>query len=435
MRRPTGLLSIILLFCGVAKVEAQSRSNLTDEGQFFSSVGYVYRLERRLKEASIEYDKVLELDPPRAFVKYDKNPILIPRDNGFEAKRRALKMRKLTGLLSILLLFCGIAKVEAQGRSNLTDKGRFFSSVQDLARFYFERGEVYLDLFRAEEENKPENHAAAIADYQKAVQLAPQDPYYHNRLGYVYHLERRLKEASIEYAKVLELDPPQPVTAEEFGLILKYAPRVYTNPKEFFPLEDLTVVIHPDKPLIEYSFFWDDDIDYPGDNDPTDHEKVWIEYDPQSGKVKGVYTYFHRAILATKEAIEDANAHNQRARINVQWGGHGSLPVGWENIPLEKISVKYAHIEEVARIKDMRTRYDRHKVTTRMPDHPLAKSWPKKFSGSWEKYTDFSKYNDLSKIIKKKRMVIKSRWPNAVINQCFLNYQFYPKHEWPDVSP
>lgn len=324
--------------------------------------------------------------------------------------------------LLILPLICGVLRVEAQ-------------SVQDLAKFYFQRGELYLDLFRAREENKSENYAAAITNYLKAVQLAPENPLYHYRLGYAYHLERRLKEASAEYAKVLELDPPQPVTPEEFDLILKYAPRVYVTPGEFFSLEDVVVILHPNKPLIEYSFFWDDDIDFPADNDPTDHEKVWIEYDPESGEVRGVYTYFHRAILTTKQAVEEANAHNQRARINVQWGGHGSLPVRWEDIPVEKISVKYASIQEAIRIKDMGTRYDRHKVTIRMPEHPLAKSWPKKFPGSWEEYIDFSEYVDILKMIKEKKMVIKSRWPNAVIDQYFLDYQFYPKQDWPMSRP
>ena len=74
-------------------------------------------------------------------------------------------------------------------------------------------------------------------------------------------------------------------------------------------------------------------------------------------------------------------------------------------------------------------------MSIRMPDHPLAKEWPKKFEGSWEDYSKFTKYIDLRKIIKKKKMVMKSRWSNAVIDQYFLEYQFFPKIAWPTDVP
>jgi tetratricopeptide (TPR) repeat protein len=308
-------------------------------------------------------------------------------------------------------------------------------TLNELAELHFKLGDVYLDIYRAGDASKSESFNNAITNYRVGLALAPDNVYYHNRLAYAYHLERRLKEASEEYAKVLELVPPREVSKEELALVLKYAPRVYTNPNEFFELEDVTVILHPDKPLIEYSFFWDDDGDYPEDNDPTDHEKVWIEYDPESGGIVNVFAYFHRAVLMTKEAVEDARKHDNRARFNIQWNGHGSLPLGWENIPVEDISVTYAHIETAARIKDMVTRYNEHVQSTRMPNHPLAKNWPKKFNGSWEEYTTFSKYIDLPKMIKEKNMVIKSRWSNAAIDQYFLDYQFYPKIDWPKDVP
>jgi len=312
---------------------------------------------------------------------------------------------------------------------------KFFSSVEDLAKLYFERGDVYLDLYRATGKKNFSYSNKAVVNYSEGLELAREDVYYHNRLGYTSHLMRRLKEASKEYKKTLELDPSQSVTDEEFDLILKYAPRVYVTPKEPFVLKDIVVVIHADRRFIEYSLFWEDDIGFPDDNDACDHEKVWIEYDSESGKIIGVYTYFHRAILSTKATVEDAQRNHQRARINVQWGGHGSLPVGWENIPQEKISVKYAHIEKPIQINDMDSRYKDHKKGIRMSNHPLARGWPDKFEGSWEDFIDFSKYVDLARLIKEKRMVIKSRWPNAVISQCFLTYNFLPKQDWPMSVP
>jgi len=38
---------------------------------------------------------------------------------------------------------------------------------------------------------------------------------------------------------------------------------------------------------------------------------------------------------------------------------------------------------------------------------------------------------DIRKLIRKKGYAIKSRFPNAVIDQHFLPYNFYPKREWP----
>ncbi|MFQ5822779.1 MAG: tetratricopeptide repeat protein [bacterium] len=345
---------------------------------------------------------------------------------------------KFTTSSILIFTFCVLSAAHGQSNKQPVKDNPYsvsMTTINELSKLHFSLGDFYIDLYRVGATNKQESYKNAIKNFKKGLTLDPQNVYYHNRLAYVYHLKRRLKEASEEYVKVLELDPPQEVSDKEFELVLKLAPRVYTNPKEFFILEDLAVIMHPEKPFIEYSFFWDDDHDNPDDNDPTDHEKVWIEYDRKNGEVVNVYTYFHRAVLTTTEALEEARKHNNRARINVQWGGHGSLPVGWEKIPTESISVKYANIEKPDTIIDMKTRYEKHVKSIRMPNHPLAKNWPKKFDGSWKEYITFDKFVDLPKMIKKKKMVMKSRWSNAVIDQYFLAYQFYPKIEWPTEVP
>jgi len=203
---------------------------------------------------------------------------------------------------------------------------------------------------------------------------------------------------------------------------------LFVNPKEFFKLKDLVAVIHPKQPIIAYNLFWEDDIDYPGDNDPSDHEVVWIEFNQKNGKVTGVYTYFHMAILSTEETVKDANLHHQRARINVQWGEHGSLPLTWEKLHPEAIFEK---IGKRIKIKDMPQRYRELSKSIKNPLHPLAKDWPKKFTGSYKDFINFSKNIELRRILKKKKMVIISQWPNAVINQYFLNYNYFPKKQWP----
>lgn len=312
---------------------------------------------------------------------------------------------------------------------------RFFPSVKDLAKFYFERGGAYFDLYRAGGRKRSHYFHTAVSDYQTASELAPENVSYHNRFAYACHFHRMLEEAGREYDEVLRLDPPLPLCTKKFDLILRYAPRIYVTAKEFFPLQDVVVVVHPDKPLIEYSLFWANDINFPEDSEFTDHEKVWVEYESESRKVVRVYTYFHGTILSTKEAVEDARVNEQRPRVSVQWGGHGSLPVGWEDIPAEKISVKYAHVEKPIQIKDMRGRYEENKESIRIPNHPLARTWPKKFAGTWEEFVDFSKYVDSAELIKSKKMAIKSRWPNAVIMRYLLDYNFRVKQDWPMSAP
>ena len=308
-------------------------------------------------------------------------------------------------------------------------------SRQSLARLHFELADHYFDLLRGGDDDIPGAYDLVLQNFRKGLEWNPDDLYYRNRLAYAYHLQRRLLEASAEYDRLLKLDPPRQLTPEEFDLVLKLAPRLFVNPREFFELEDVVAIVHPDKPLIEYSLFWDDDIDFPEDNDPTDHEKVWIEYTPSTREVVAVYTYFHHAILSTPEAVEEARAHEQRARINIQWGGHGSLPVGWETIRPAKFTVKYRHLPASNSIKGMRARYESHRDSIRKPQHPLAHAWPRRFAGTWEEYTRFSKPIDTRKLLEARRMAMKSRWPNAVIDQYFLDYQFYPKIDWPDSVP
>jgi len=245
-------------------------------------------------------------------------------------------------------------------------------------------------------------------------------PEEYDRRARWYHDERRLKEASADYAEVLRLDPPREPTEEELALIRRFTPCLYVTPSEPFPLVDFAAIMHPDKPIISYHMFWDDDIDFPSDNDPCDHEEVWVEYDPKTRDVQEVYTYYHGRILHTREAVEDARQHGGRPRINVQWGKHGSLPVGWEKMLGTAI------------YQDMRRTYRRlHTEGHRELNHPLARNWPRTFEGSWEDFIDFSKSVEPLELLDAKGMVMVSRWTNAVIDQYFLRYNFRGKKEWP----
>jgi len=61
----------------------------------------------------------------------------------------------------------------------------------------------------------------------------------------------------------------------------------------------------------------------------------------------------------------------------------------------------------------------------------LEKTEPERFEGSYEDYTTYTKEIDIRLMLEKKKKIIISKWPNAVIDRYFLDYNFFPKREWP----
>ena len=261
----------------------------------------------------------------------------------------------------------------------------------------------------------------------------------HHRRGVEFHIKRCLDEASQEYAAALKLDPPAEATAEQTALARHFLPRLFTTTSEPFRLQDFAVILHPSRRLIAYHLFWEDDIDFPEDNDPCDHEVLWVEYAEDQKTIAGISTYFHGRILrGGSEAIQEAKAHAGRPRINVQWGKHGSLLLGWEKLPIVAVEDDaekkfYPLGRQITLLDYNRGTYEKlTKEGRRLLEHPLGKGWPAKFVGSWQDFTNFSVLVDPGELLSSKRMIRVSRWNSATINQHFLRYNFRPKTEWPE---
>jgi hypothetical protein len=191
--------------------------------------------------------------------------------------------------------------------------------------------------------------------------------------------------------------------------------------------------------LLAYHLFWEDDIDFPEDNDPCDHELLWVEYAEDQKTISSVTTYFHGRILrGGSEAIQEAKVHGGRPLVNVQWGKHGSLLLGWEKQPIvadsDDAEKKFYPLDRQITLLDYnRGTYEKlSREGRRLLDHPLGKGWPRKFVGTWQDFTNFSVPIDVGQLLSSKQMVRVSRWNNATINQQFLRYNFRPKTEWPD---
>jgi hypothetical protein len=231
------------------------------------------------------------------------------------------------------------------------------------------------------------------------------------------HQKRCLAEASEGYARVLAADPPRGLTTDERALVLSLAPSLRLHADEFFGLDNVAAILHPDRPLVGYHLFWDDDVDFPEDNDPTDHEVIWVEFDPATRRASRVVTYFHGALL---EASGDRLAREEDGRpiVGVEWGKHGSLP-SLANLAAQPPPALRRHWTTL------------NTTGTRRPTHPLAKGWPTRFAGSWESYCTFPRTLDTRPELTRADLLIAGRWANAIIDQHLLPYNFAAKTDWP----
>lgn len=240
------------------------------------------------------------------------------------------------------------------------------------------------------------------------------------------HAARNLGAASTRYRDLLERDPPPPLTDEDLDLAARLAPILRLHHEEPFILEDFVAILHPDDPIIGYHLFWDDDIDFPDDNEPADHEVVWISYDPVTLRAKELATYFHGEIVRRALDPEDTSGAESRGPtavprppVFVEWGKHGSLPgaplASWADWPRE--------LEENWRRL--------HDEGTRRAGHPLARGWPVRFEGDFDAYRLASGTLDPVSLLLERRTALRTRWANAALNQHFLTYNFSPKPGWP----
>lgn len=245
-----------------------------------------------------------------------------------------------------------------------------------------------------------------------------------NRRAQEAHGKRNLGDSTPLYKQLLALDPPAEPTAAQRDLVQRFAPRIHNVPHEFFPLKDIVAILHPEKPIIGYHLFWEDDLGFPSDNDPCDHEVVWIEYDPATLKVTRVVTYWHGKLATTEAATAEANAHGGRAWIGTEWGFHGSIPFGAPG------SLKI--VDDTLRSHWERAHTAREK---NLPRDPLARGWPTGYAGDYAAYTSFTVPLDVRPMLRERDLVYVSRWPNATLNRYCLRYNFAAKTEWPWLFP
>lgn len=124
--------------------------------------------------------------------------------------------------------------------------------------------------------------------------------------------------------------PPLPLTAQPAGLsdsvaalARSLAPVLFIHRDEWFALERVAAVVHPERRVIAYHLLWRDDAhgSWIPFTVPTDQELVWVGYDSTAAPTE-VWTYWHGKILHTDWR------NRGPVTIDVQWGKHGSMPRG-----------------------------------------------------------------------------------------------------------
>ncbi|KRE34122.1 hypothetical protein [Paenibacillus sp. Soil724D2] len=254
-------------------------------------------------------------------------------------------------------------------------------------------------------------------------QVCPEQSEYSAWRAEYFHLDGNLRRAGEQYKRTLELAPPEPLEEREIRFIRKFCPMLLTTPLECFPLKDVAAVHHPTLPLIGYHLFWEDDYDFPDDYEPCDHEEIWVEYDPHTEAVTNVLTFFHSSVIESQAAVQEAHENDGRPIVRIEWGKHGSLLKGWENLVIP--------MKEVTAMEWLQETFEQVKAGGRVPDHPLKRHWPKGFEGGFEDFTNFSVPVDPLQFLNQKPLLFKSLWVNAIIYTEGLLYNFHPKMEWP----
>ncbi|UOF89599.1 hypothetical protein LSG31_17175 [Fodinisporobacter ferrooxydans] len=295
----------------------------------------------------------------------------------------------------------------------------------DIYTFEYNNGaNEFIKLVKDGKVSNSEYYQFAIAQLEFIKKASPNPIPYINQQAEYYHLDGNLRRAGEQYHEVLRRDPFVPLSEKETERIRKFCPILRVIPKECFPLKDFVAIHHPTEPLIGYHFFWEDDYDFPDDYEPCDHEEMWVKYDPETEIVTNVMSFFHSRVIESDAAVLEAGENHQRPVIRIEWGKHGSLLKGWEEMqePLTGVPI----------MEWLKTTYEHVKAGGRVPKHPLKRFWPQGFEGTWEEYVDFSITVDPLKLLEKKPLMFKTRWVNAVMfTQCLL-YNFHPKMEWPE---
>lgn len=199
------------------------------------------------------------------------------------------------------------------------------------------------------------------------------------------------------------------------ALAVRFAPRLYLHKNEPYPLEAVVPVLHPSRPIMAYHLFFESEVLFVR-GEKTDHEIVWVAFDPVTLKVTDICTYWHRTVLRTDECVLEARGADQRPRVDVQWGQHGMLPFGWNRLNTVRPRAELVMYFGLVRYMRRSGRDDSERRA-------------RAFNGSYDDYLRFDTYIDTVRYLEGEQVIVaedpsealRSRIPGVIAE----------KKEWP----
>lgn len=237
----------------------------------------------------------------------------------------------------------------------------------------------------------------------------------HYERGIRLHRKRRIGEALRQYRRALDLVPAEEPDEALRASILKLAPVLHCAADEPLPLADVAAIYSPARKAVAFHLFYEDDIDFPNDCEPCDHEVMWVAFDPATRPVRRVWSYFHGWVLSSDRSFGD----DGRPHAVVQWGKHGTLPLDWR--------------EDERLVSAMRGTWDRlHTDGARERETPLARFWPNRYPGSFENFAEPAARVDTRPFVERPGFVMIGEMATAILDFHIIPYNFAVKYAWPD---
>ena len=235
------------------------------------------------------------------------------------------------------------------------------------------------------------------------------------RRGLRAHKRRRVGEALRAYRRVLEAEPPLKPDDVLAATIRANAPILRCASDEPLPLKDVAAIYSSSRRTIGYHLFYEDDIDFPNDSEPCDHEVLWVELDEGSRRSTAVCCYYHGRVLRSDESF----GSDGRPEVVVQWGKHGTLPLNWSG--------------DSRLVADMKRTWERlHTAGAREQDTPLARFWPDRYTGSWEEFAQPQVRTATEPLVARDGFMLIGDRATAILDYCMIPYNFAVKYAWPD---
>ena len=226
-----------------------------------------------IKEALSEYEKVVQEDPQALEAYRDIASLHLRLGQSDQALAAAEKARDLAPQDPTSYLFLGnvlvtkgelakaadsyeqALKLDPNNLRALENLGNYYSILDpDKGLLYYQRylvlepddAEMYYQVGLVQE--KKSDVRAAIEDFKKSIEIAPEQPAPHLALAEIYEVHKSTSDAIREYSQAVQLEPRNPTILLRLGRLYYVDGQMQQAQAQFQAARDLA----PDEPTVYY---------------------------------------------------------------------------------------------------------------------------------------------------------------------------------------